>query len=95
MFGDLLILVLSSFISIKPVLDFLSASTITSKSFERRLNLLNKQREIIANTQAKLEPDVRKTMGIVNAHQEHLAPNRDRQLKVTLLSTLVVLCFTC
>lgn len=50
MFGDLLILVLSSFISIRPVLDFLSASTITLKSFERRLNLLSKQTQVITCT---------------------------------------------
>lgn len=73
LFGDLLILVLSSFISIKPVLDFLSASTITPKSFERRLNLLSRQTQVITNTQAKLKPDVQKAMEIVHAHQEHLA----------------------
>lgn len=39
LFGDLLIFVLSSLISIKPVLDFLNASTITLKSVERWLNL--------------------------------------------------------
>lgn len=76
MFGDLLILVLSSFISIKPVLDFLSASTITLKSFERRLNLLSKQAQVITNTQAKLKPNVKTAIGVVHADQGHLAPNR-------------------
>lgn len=78
MFGDLLILVLSSFISIKPVLDFLSASTITLKSFERRLNLLSKQRQVITNIQAKLKPDVKTAIGFVLADQRHSAPNRHK-----------------
>lgn len=78
MFGDLLILVLSSFISIRPVLDFLSASTITLKSFERRLNLLSKQTQIITSIQAKLKPDVKTAIEVVHADQGYLAPKRDK-----------------
>lgn len=91
MFGDLLILVLSSFISIKPVLDFLNASTITLKSFERRLNLLSKQTQVITNIQEKLKPNVKTAVGAVHADRGHLDLNK--QLKITLPSRLVVLCF--
>lgn len=79
MFGDLLILVLSSFISIKPVLDFLSASTITLKSFERRLNLLIKQTQVLLQIhRAKLKPYVKTAIGFVHADQGDLAPNRGK-----------------